>query len=93
MPTKPILQYRGGPERPLTLDGNKAIVKQSDGNLWANKTALTDYIDSLYVPPTSDTYLYVVCQCGTAYTYMLKADVPSSNVTCSCGRKIIEYSS
>ena len=96
MATKPRIQYQAQ-ERPLALDNDAAIVRKKVNKTtfvnWANKTELTDFIDALYVHPLSDTYLYVICQCGTEYPYTTKANVPSSNVTCSCGRKIIEYGS
>jgi len=95
MPTKPIATYKAV-DRPLALDENAAICRKRSGSTfsdWSNKTELTDFIDSLYKPQTSDTYLYIVCGCGTEYIYTLKADVPSSNVTCPCGRKVIEYTS
>lgn len=92
MATKPVLQHIAN-ERPLSLDDNLPIVKQKNGSLWSNKTALTNYVDSLYVHPDSDTYLYVKCGCGEEYSYTTKTSVPSSNTTCTCGRKIIEYGS
>lgn len=96
MATKPRIQYKAD-ERPLTLDDNSAIVKRRVNKTtfvnWENKTELTNFIDTLYVHPQSDTYLYVICQCGIEYPYVNKANVPSSNVTCSCGRKVIEYGS
>ena len=92
MATKPRIKYVSN-KRPIELDDNLSIVKKSNGVKWNNKTELTNYIDSLYVHPNSDTYLYVECHCGETYTYANKSNVPSSSVTCSCSRKIIEYSS
>lgn len=92
MATKPVLQHVAT-KRPLPLDGNLPIVKQKNGDLWANKTALTNYVDTLYVHPNSDTYLHVICGCGEEYSYTTKTSVPSSDVTCTCGRKVIEYGS
>jgi hypothetical protein len=59
---------------------------------WHNKNELTSYIDTLYNHPQSDTYLAIRCQCGKEYNYVTKNDVPASNVTCECTRKVIEYS-
>jgi len=80
---------------PLTAELNKSIVRmqitKTSYRDWNNKTELTDYIDTLYVPPTSDTYMFIKCQCGTEYVYATKTTVPATNVTCTCGRKVIEY--
>jgi len=95
MAIKPRVEYRAQ-LRPLNLDDNASIVKKKINKThyvnWANKTELTNYIDSLYVHPSSDTYLFIVCQCGNQFSYSNKTNVPSSNVTCNCGRKAIEYS-
>lgn len=92
MPTKPRLQYISV-KRPLALDGNTSIVKKSDNTNWSNKTELTDFIDLLYVSPSSDTYLYAKCDCNLDYIYVEKADVPGDDVVCSCGRNVIKYGS
>jgi hypothetical protein len=95
MATKPVVSYEADQIFPLTTQLNKAIVmkklsKTSYRN-WTNKAELTAYVDTLYVPPRSDCYLFVKCQCGVEYTYATKTAVPSANVTCTCGRKVIEY--
>lgn len=92
MATKPRLGFTSN-KRPQPLDDNAPIVKKNDNTLYANKTELTDYIDLLYVHPSSDTYLYAECECGIEYEYATKNDVPASDVTCTCGRRIIEYNS
>lgn len=90
MPVKPRLQCISV-NRPLALDNNASLLKKADNINWADKTELTDYIDLLYVSPNSDTYLYVKCDCGIDYIYTEKSDVPSDDVTCSCGRNVIKY--
>jgi len=96
MAIKPVIHYHAD-QRPFQLDNDSPIVRKKIDKTtyenWANKTELTDFIDSLYVPPTSDTYLCIICQCGTQYTYVDKNAVPSTDFTCSCGRKVIKYGS
>ena len=91
---KPRISFNSQ-ERPLTLDNNAAIVRKRVNKTtfvnWNNKAELTNFIDSLYVHPLSNTYLYIICQCRREFIYSDKASVPSSNVNCSCGRKVIEY--
>jgi len=92
MPTKPVITYKDN-NAPASTKSGSIVMKRvgSTYQNWANKTELTDMIDVCYAPPTSDTYLYIICGCGEEYTYTTKNDVPDSNVTCSCGRKVIEY--
>lgn len=93
MPTKPVIQLIDH-AKPLGLvDGcifRKRISKTEYVN-WINKTELTDFVDSIWVHPLSDTYVYIVCCCKREYRYITKADVPASNVVCPCGREIITY--
>lgn len=94
MPTKPVIKYQCKAAVPVALNPNAIVMKkvgQSYVN-WENKTELTDFIDLLYVPPTSDTYMYAICCCGKDYIYTTKDDVPATDVTCTCGKKVIEYS-
>ena len=77
MPTKPIIKYQGMVEVPNVLSPT-AIVRKRVGSEfvnWADVTELTNFIDTLYVPPTSDTYMYIICGCGEEYTYTLKTDL------------------
>jgi len=93
MAHKPRLKVQANASYPLALKNESLVIKRVDDTYenFSNKTDLTDFIDTLYDPPTSDTYLQAICGCGRDYTYATKAAVPISNVTCSCGRKIIEY--
>jgi len=94
MATKPVIGYVAN-KIPLNTELNVAIVQKKVDKTtfrnWNDKTELTDYVDSLYVHPRSDCYVYVKCQCNTEYEYANKVAVPGTNLTCSCGRKIIEY--
>ena len=94
MARKPVIKYTTV-AIPIIGDLNVSIVRRmiskTEYTNWINKTELTNYIDTLYTPPTSDTYMLIICQCGTQYNYTTKVDVPSSNLTCHCGRKLIEY--
>lgn len=96
VPTKPVVKYTTI-EVPINGNLNVPIVRKKVTKTeyvnWADKTEFTDAVDLLYVPPTSDTYVYIICQCGQEYIYVDKTEVPSSNLTCSCGRKVIEYGS
>ena len=93
MPTKPVIQYVGA-KNSTNIEPFAIVRKKIDKTTyinWMDKTEFTDFVDLLYVHPRSDTYVYVVCGCGLEYIYTTKVDVPASDVTCSCGRKIIEY--
>ena len=93
MATKPVISFEAKSKVPVALV-NKSLVAKKTGDNYTNKTERTDYVDTLYVHPSSDTYLYAKCQCGQEYSYVDKAAVPSSNLNCSnCSRKIIEYGS
>lgn len=95
MPVSPVIKYETT-VLPLNDQFNLSIVrKRTDVDYinWANKTELTDFVDSLYVPPKSDTYMYIICQCGAEYIYVTKDDVPDTNVVCSCGRNVLIYGS
>ena len=93
--TKPRISYIGT-SLPLSAF-NDPIVRQKLNKTsyqdWTNKTALTNYVDSLYVHPDSDVYLHVKCGCGIDYAYTLQADVPAVNTNCTCGRKLFKYAS
>lgn len=94
MPRKPVIKYQAN-KIPIEGELNVAIVRKVISKTeyvnWADKTEFTNAVDQLYVPPTSDTYVYIICQCSIEYIYADKTEVPSSNLTCTCGRKIIEY--
>ena len=94
MAYKPRLKFQAEANYPLTLKNESLIIKRVAKNTYENfadKIDLTDYIDTIYDPPTSDTYLQAICSCGIDYSYATKTAVPAANVTCSCGRKILEY--
>ena len=94
MPRKPVVKYT---TKAVPIDGdlNVSIVRnkisKTDYVNWENKQEFTDAVDQLYAPPTSDTYVYIICQCGHEYIYTDKTEVPSSSLICTCGRKVIEY--
>ena len=95
MAIKPVIEYKA---RKIPINGTlnisivmKKITKNEYVN-WKNRIELVNYIDELYAPPTSDTYLLICCQCGREYRYIDKTEIPSFNLVCQCGRKIIEYS-
>ena len=94
MAIKPRISYVAQ-LRPLTLDANASVVRkkvdESTMVNWANKTELTDFVDSLYVHPSSNSYVWIKCQCGIEYNYATKTAVPSGNITCACGRRVIKY--
>jgi len=94
MPKKPVVKFTTKIV-PIESDLNVSIVRKKLSKTeyvnWQDKQEFTDAVDLLYVPPRSDTYVYIICQCGHEYIYIDKTEVPSSNLTCSCGRKVIEY--
>ena len=91
MHTKPVILYKANAAVPAILSPNAVVVKR-DGSIYANKAELTAYVDTLYVPPTSDTYLCVICSCAIEYEYVDSSEVPSGAFNCTCGKKIFEYS-
>jgi hypothetical protein len=94
MAYKPRLKFKADANYPLALKNESLVLKRIAKNTYENftdKTDLTDYIDEMYCPPTSDTYLQAICGCGQDYSYATKTAVPAMSVICSCGRKIIEY--
>lgn len=92
---KPVISYVINQKLPLIPVFNYSIIRKKLSSSsyvnWNNKKEFTDYVDTLFVPQMSDCYVYVKCQCGTEYQYADKTQVPSTNTTCTCGRKIIEY--
>jgi len=90
MSVKPRISYIDRASLPNIPSLNVSLVRKRDRN-WESKTELTDFIDTLTPYPESDTYLYARCHCSAEYQYADKNSVPSSNVTCACGRKILEY--
>jgi len=90
MAIKPRIQYKDTVFLPSEIT-QKPLIRRRDGINWADKAELTDYVDSLYVAPTSDTYLQAICKCGLEYSYTTKEDVPDTDFDCSCGREIFEY--
>lgn len=68
------------------------IVRRSDGN-FANKTALTAFINSYPAGSGTDTALAALCSCGVITSWVTEGDIPASDCTCSCGRYLIKYGS
>lgn len=92
MATKPVINYQAGSDNPITRPISVVQKRLEVGyENWANKTEMTDFVDQLFVPPTSDSYINIVCSCGLEYDYVDKAAVPSVDLDCSCGRKLIKY--
>ena len=80
MAEKPVIIYQAGPDSPITHNVSIVQKRTEDSSVnWANKAELVAYVDQLYVPPTSDTYLYIQCTCGRNYDYATSGDVPVSN--------------
>lgn len=92
---KPIVHYIADMKVPIDSTLNISIVRKKISKTnyvnWINKSELTTFIDTLYIPPTSDCYMCVTCQCGTDFSYSIKQEIPTHNVTCTCGRKVLEY--
>ena len=95
MAYKPRVKYQANAIFPLKIDDLPIVRKRISKNDYvnfANKKDLTDFIDALYNPPTSDTYMQVICCCGQEFNYTTITEVPDSKITCSCGKVIIQYS-
>ena len=94
MAIKPIVKYQADAKFPMISISviRKRISKNNYVN-FTDKTDLIDFVDSLYEPPSSDTYMQVICSCGIEYPYATSTDVPSSDLSCSCGRVILKYGS
>jgi len=96
MATKPRVKYQADAKFPAMMMSIPVVrnrISKKDYVNFTNKTELIDFIDSLYEPPSSDTYMQVICSCGMEHAYTTSTDVPNSNVTCSCGRVLIKYGS
>ena len=97
MAYRPRVKYQADAKFPLTTMMNISVIrKRISKNNYVNftdKADLVDFVDSLYEPPTSDTYLQAICSCGMDHSYTTSADVPSSDLTCTCGRVILKYGS
>ncbi len=91
---KPVISYTTN-KIPLIPQLNVSIIRKQESpsyfRNWNNKTEFTNFVDTLYVPPTSNCYVYIRCQCRSEYAYASKTEVPDGNITCHCGRKVIEY--
>lgn len=88
----PIVQYRAN-KLPFVLElpiVRKRVTENSDRN-FNNKTELTAFVDAIRPSARVDGYVGVTCSCGHQYEYVVKNDVPSSNVVCSCGRDVLIY--
>lgn len=92
---KPIVSYQAGklfaPLMNLSVV-QKRISKRECRN-YNDKQEFTDYVDSINASPTVDGYVSIICCCGKEYDYANKTEIPSSNLTCDCGRKLIVYGS
>lgn len=95
MAIHPKITYQASSALPLTDKLNTSIVQCQIDNVtyrnWRDKQELTDFIDPLFTPPDSDTYMEIICQCGNVYDYATKNDVPASSLVCSCGRNALIY--
>ena len=91
---KPVISYETY-MIPLIPELNVSIVRKKIDKKtyrnWNDKTEFIAYVDSLYVPPTSNCYVHIKCQCDQLFEYVNSSVVPSSSVVCDCGRKVIEY--
>lgn len=93
MVKKPVISYVATPGR-TTLNISIVLKKLSKTSYrnWKDKAEFTDFVDTLYVPPKSNCYVFVRCQCLTEYIYGDKTEIPENSKICDvCGRKVIEY--
>lgn len=92
---KPIIKYEAS-SIPFLVNLTKSVIQKKVNKTtyttWADKNEFTDYVDTLFAPTASDTYLYIKCHCDEEYTYANKSDVPGTDIDCSCGQKLLEYS-
>ena len=78
---------------PLNLV-NFSVVQKKVGNSGVNfsdRNDLVSFINSKGHHKDAEHYLHISCQCGKEYLYDDENQIPTSNLTCECGRKVIVY--
>lgn len=89
---KPVIEYKAG--RALFGATISVVQKRVSKKAYRNyndKQEFTDYVDSIRPSATVDGYVMILCSCGKEYDYPNKIEIPSSNLICGCGRKLIIY--
>ena len=91
---KPIVEYKAGA---VFASGDISVVQKRESKTayrnYNDKQEFTDYIDSIKASVTVTGYVMIFCSCHKEYDYTTKDEIPSSNLICECGRKLIIYGS
>lgn len=92
---EPIISYRAGKLFAPLMDTSvvQDRISKNEFRNFNNKKEFTDYVDSIKSSRRVDGYVSIICNCGKTYDYSDKNQVPSSNLICDCGRKLIIYGS
>lgn len=91
---KPIISYKaGGFFAPIDIPVVQKRISKKECRNYNDKQEFTDYVDSIKPSVRVDGYISILCSCGKEYDYVDKNEVPSSNLICDCGRRLIIYGS
>jgi len=73
---------------------NISVVQKKEGHSgvnFKNRQELIDFINSKGTHKDAEHYLHICCQCSKDYLYDDENQLPTENLTCECGRKVIVY--
>ena len=82
--------------RSTTILKNISVVQKTDQGMSRNfndSNELIQTIQAIVPPPDYDTVLYIKCGCKREFIYATYDTIPTVNLTCVCGQKVIEYGS
>jgi len=68
----------------------KRLSDRSDRN-FNDKAEFVTFVDTIKPSVRVNGYVGIRCSCGAVYDYVTRNDVPSTNVVCPCGRKVLIY--
>ena len=79
---------------PSFLFDTLPVVQKRDvgaGTNFSDKAELVAWVEESGTAQDADTFMSITCQCGEFRAFVTKDDVPASDLTCGCGRKLIMY--
>jgi len=79
---------------PLIPALNRSVVMKKDGGVsvqFRNRDDLLSHFEDKGLAAGADVFMSITCQCGKAYNYTTRDDVPTLNLVCACGRNLILY--
>jgi hypothetical protein len=79
---------------PSFLFGSIPVVQKKDGQSgvnFANKAELAAWVEANGTATDADTFMVITCQCGSDSVFATDVELPATDLTCPCGRKLIQY--